>query len=174
MVRVPQQENYPGESSYGIDWIELSTDQLTQLQPLTGGPSTYNIPDELAKELLIQFRLPLETKTDLDEQAKTHVTKLALVASRVETQGDHDMIALKGMLRLEDRRELSPHEVGTDKWILPVEEELHISGYLHFNAQSKALQEAKFSIDSAYFIPPDKKKISFVGIGHLLTSIQDL
>jgi hypothetical protein len=174
IVRVPPQKNYPVDASYGIDWIVIPENKLSELYPPTPDTISYEIPRDLAEEILIQFRIPLETDIDLDKDAKSHIKKISLSATQIPSQQGIKKILFQGMVRMEDPRQLQSFESATDKWIKRVVEEIHISGYLLLNEESKAIEKFHFNIDDAYLIPPNKKKISFVGVGHLVPTMNEL
>lgn len=173
VVRVPYQENYPTISTYGIDWIHLDEVQFSELLPPEGSVEPHRIEEKLAKDILIQFRAPLETDTDRDEDAIRHIQNVSLYTQRVNDNKGKELISIKGNVLMQDPRELFDVEYNTEKWIKREKEEIHISGYIELNAEGQA-KKFQVAIDSAYLIPPNKKKIAYTGAGYLVSSQEDL
>ena len=174
VVRIPFQENHDRQSAYAIDWIDIPSKRISELLPPTPSTQTYEIPSDLAQEILIQFRAPLETAQDPDSEVLKLIQESSIQAKQAQDIDGSPLLVFTGSIRLATPKDYQPSHPEDDKRTRIVEEHIRIVGYAKWEPHTQKILQANWLIQEAYIIPPNGKKTRFVGMAQQIRSLDDL
>jgi hypothetical protein len=167
VLRFPSQENFPRNHAYTIDWINLSADDIRQFIPSGDHILPTALPSELAAEILIHLRPPLDDAKDPQTKAMALV-KAASLQLVSDTVGDGSRtVGFTGSLELKRDQSLPPAEDDDGKWSEILHNDIHVRGFVKFT-ESGALQDLQLVTVDTVFSPPNGKEITYNGMARLV------
>ena len=162
-LRFPKQENFPRDHAFTIDWIQLTAEELALLTSTENVPRA--LPADLAADVLVHFRPPLDEARDPTAKALASVTHSALKITKHEQQADRNLLMVEGQLQMRDSVQVI--EDHNDKWSRILKGDLAISGYIELESTGE-LADIQLLLASAAFTPPQGKKIHYQGFARLV------
>ena len=166
-LRVPVQENHPHDSVATTDWIILSDNHLSYFEKAITLPQS--LPENLAADILIHLRPPL----DRSEDPKSEALKLVRTASLrlAPVSGMDNWVGIEGFIRLQRAAELPEPNNFADKWTEIIASEVNLVGFAQMSPSPPRIVDLQIVSTEAFVIPPSKKKITYKVSAHLTPKI---
>jgi hypothetical protein len=153
-LRYPKQPNFQHNHAYTVDWIQLSKADIQSIVE-------DRVSKKQASRILNHFRPPLDTASDLDEEALKLIDRARISLLPSEEDG---ILHFVGEMSI-GGQEL-PVEAMDDKWSTIHSAEVQIQGFVTLSESSKVI-DIQIVTTKASFVPPQGKEILFKAIGRM-------